>query len=149
MMCDLSLAVADDVVMSRPFHPLPPHPSYSNTHKVFVKMLSTGKTIALDVELCDTVEVVKLLIQAKEGISSVEQNIAFAGSQLENGEVLVEKHVVQDSTLELTCTLRGGNGGVEVSWVFIVGYGHEGALSCKKFNFSASRCCLVRVGHFR
>jgi len=85
---------------------------------VFVKMLSTRKAIVLDVETTDTVEIVKKIVEIKEGIPAADQNLYFAGALLEDSDVLAEKYVQvgHDSTLELTSPLLGGgSGGVEVS----------------------------------
>ena len=66
------------------------------------------KEIPLNVEPLDTIEVIKSMIQDKEGFPADMQRLKFAGQQLEDGRSLSQYNIQNEAKLDLLLIPRGG-----------------------------------------
>ncbi|XP_042889937.1 polyubiquitin-B-like [Penaeus japonicus] len=78
-----------------------------STLVVHVKTL-TGKTVTIDINPQDTVEVLKAILEDREGISADQQRIIYGGIQLEDGRTLAMYKIGSEALLHLCLRLRGG-----------------------------------------
>lgn len=77
--------------------------------QIFVRSLD-GR-LALEVDPSDTVEKVKAMIQAREGVPADQQRLVFGGKGLEDNRTLADYNVKKESNLQLVLRLRGGSRG--------------------------------------
>jgi ubiquitin len=84
-----------------------PGPDKVGHLQVFVKTL-TGKSITLNLDYSDTINAVKLKIQAIDGIPPDQQRLIFQGSQLEDEWTVANYYIEKESMLHLVLRLRGG-----------------------------------------
>ena len=73
--------------------------------QIFVKM-PTEKVVTLDVEPCNSIEVLKCKVQDKEGIPPGRQCLIFAGKKLENGRTLGDYGIPKEATLDLVLKIE-------------------------------------------
>ena len=70
--------------------------------------LTTGRTIALDVEASDTIANLKKILKNKEGIPKVQQRLLFMDQQLEDSCTLSDYNIQQNNILTLLLGIKGG-----------------------------------------
>ena len=75
--------------------------------QIFVRTIN-GKTISLEIEPSDKIEIIKDKIIAQEGIPPDLHKIIFAGKQLENEKTLAYYNIQKESTLHSIYILKGG-----------------------------------------
>ncbi|XP_020259850.1 polyubiquitin 11-like isoform X1 [Asparagus officinalis] len=91
---------------------------FGGTMQIFVKILSTGKTLKLVVNDKDTIQNVKARIEAMEGICQNRQGLIYMGKSLEDNPSLLACNIRNGSTLQmilcpvdkfdiLLCTMNG------------------------------------------
>jgi ubiquitin len=76
--------------------------------QIFVKTL-TGKAMALDVDLSDTVAAVMHKIEIREGIPCTQQRLVYCCKQLHESRALSSYNIQKASTLQLLLRLHGGS----------------------------------------
>eukprot|EP00118_Oscarella_pearsei_P018506 m.189719 g.189719 ORF g.189719 m.189719 type:complete len:83 (+) comp39419_c0_seq26:2550-2798(+) len=67
---------------------------------IFVRTL-TGRIITLEVDASDSIENVKAKIQGKEGTPSHQQQLIFAGEELEGSHTLKDFNIQNESIIHL------------------------------------------------
>ncbi|AYV79019.1 MAG: ubiquitin [Faunusvirus sp.] len=76
------------------------------TTQIFIKTL-VGKSICFDVNLTDTVESLKTLVNFREGVPNSEQRLIYMGKQLVDKNILSDYNIQADSTIYLVLRLKG------------------------------------------
>ena len=71
----------------------------------FVKTL-TGRTIAVELEPSDTIEVLKTKIQNKEGIPVTEMRLIYNGKLLEDKKLITDYEIICNSNIHLVLKIR-------------------------------------------
>lgn len=69
--------------------------------KIYVRLPSDQRTIAVEVKACDIIQNIKSIIQAKEGIPSYRYTLIYDGKLLEDNGILASLNISNESTLHL------------------------------------------------
>lgn len=77
--------------------------------QIFIKTLA-GKTMVMDVESSESVDVVKKRIQDREGVYIDHVRLLFQGRQLSPEKSLMDYNIQSESTLHVVLNLSGGSG---------------------------------------
>ena len=74
--------------------------------QILIKLL-TGKTIPLSVRPSDTVDSIKAKIQELEGLPPDKQQLIYGGKQFQDGSILSDYDIWENSTLHLVLKSTG------------------------------------------
>ena len=70
-----------------------------STFQIFVKVLTHGKTVTLDVSPCETIANIKHMIKDQEGSPLDQQHLTFANQKLEDYNTLLDYSICKENTL--------------------------------------------------